>query len=200
MAGKGKIIGIRECVNCNKHIEVKHKIRMERERIFCSKKCEGEYRKSLVKDNYVCDNCGKSYHIKPSKLKLYEKHFCSMECHANYKKHAFKGEGNHQYGLKGSLNSSWKSDCKITNYGYRKIRSLNHPFRDCDDFVFEHRLVAEKFLLDDTNSVIVDGKKYLDPKLDVHHIDHNKLNNHPNNLIILTRDEHMKLHWKERNE
>ncbi len=29
---------------------------------------------------------------------------------------------------------------------------------------------------------------------DVHHIDKNKLNNHPSNLKILTRDEHKKEH------
>ena len=29
---------------------------------------------------------------------------------------------------------------------------------------------------------------------DIHHIDRNKLNNHPSNLKILTRDEHKKEH------
>lgn len=200
MGGLGKIIGIRQCTNCNQDIEVRHKARMERPNIFCCKKCEGEHRKSQVKDNCTCDYCGKRYHIKPHEFKLYEKHFCSMECHTNYKKKSFKGEGNHQYGLKGSLNASWKSDSKITIYGYRKVRNLKHPFRDCDDFIFEHRLVAEKFLLNGDNSVIVNGKRYLNPELEVHHIDHDRLNNDPNNLMILTKEAHMKLHWEERKD
>ena len=57
------------------------------------------------------------------------------------------GEGNHQFGLKGELNSSWKSNERISHYGYMLVRCLNHPFKNCDDFVFEHRLIAEKYLL-----------------------------------------------------
>jgi hypothetical protein len=32
----------------------------------------------------------------------------------------------------------------------------------------------------------------------VHHKDGNRLNNHPDNLQVMTRSEHMKEHWKER--
>lgn len=31
---------------------------------------------------------------------------------------------------------------------------------------------------------------------DVHHVDRNKLNNHPDNLQILTREEHKKVHGR----
>ena len=31
---------------------------------------------------------------------------------------------------------------------------------------------------------------------DVHHIDRNKLNNHPSSLQILTREEHKKVHGR----
>ena len=117
-----------------------------------------------------------------------------MECKKQYDSKKMKGEGNHQYGLKGKANASWKTDEKITNYGYRKIRVLDHPFRDCDDFVFEHRLVAEKYLLTEENSVEIDGKKYLKKEYDVHHIDENRLNNDPSNLLVLTKGDHKRLH------
>lgn len=105
-----------------------------------------------------------------------------------------KGANNHQFGKRGSQNSSWKSDTKITNYGYRKIRSLDHPFKDCNGFVMEHRLIAEKYLLNDANSVTINGRKYLKPELEVHHINGNKTDNRVGNLIIMTKSEHMSLH------
>lgn len=148
----------------------------------------------MKKTNCTCDFCGKEYYAKPYTLKRYKNHFCSIQCHANFKKENFKGAKNHQYGLKGDKNSSWKSDEKITIYGYKRVRCLDHPFKDCDGFVLEHRLIAEKYLLKDEYSVEVDGVKYLSPDFDVHHIDENKLNNSPDNLLIMTKEEHMSFH------
>lgn len=87
---------------------------------------------------------------------------------------------------------------KITSYGYVKIRKSEHPFKDCDGFVFEHRLVAEKYLLTDKNSITINGKRYLKPEYDVHHKDENKLNNSKDNLQIMTRSEHISYHSKKR--
>jgi len=109
------------------------------------------------------------------------------------KKETFKGKNNPQYGLKGNLNTSWKSDKRIS-HGYKLIRCPNHPFKNDDDFVFEHRLVAEKYLLNKENSVEINGIKYLLPKYEVHHKDFNKLNNDVNNLLVLTKSEHRRLH------
>lgn len=46
---------------------------------------------------------------------------------------------------------------------------------------------------------IIDGKYYLKPEIDVHHIDKNGLNNDINNLIPLTRSEHTSIHNNEKN-
>jgi hypothetical protein len=89
---------------------------------------------------------------------------------AEYRKTSMLGENNPNYGNKGSKNPLWKSDEKINSYGYKKIRCLDHPFKDCDGFVMEHRLVAEKYLLNDKNSIEVNGTRYLKPEYDVHHI------------------------------
>ena len=48
----------------------------------------------------------------------------------NLKKTSMKGKGNHQYGLKGRLNASWKTDKRITNNGYLKIYKPEHPLSD----------------------------------------------------------------------
>lgn len=191
--GISKIIAIRKCANCNKDVEIRHKDRLNRKHIFCCKKCEGEYRRNQNL-NMVCPICNKKFHLKPYLKEKYKTHYCSKHCQAIAKSIYMKNEGNHQYGLLGSKNASWKSDEKLTTYGYIKIRCLDHPFKDCDGFVFEHRLVAEKYLLTEENSVIINNKKYLNPTLIVHHKDFNKLNNDKNNLEIMTLSEHSILH------
>jgi hypothetical protein len=54
----------------------------------------------------------------------------------------------------------------------------DHPHADSRGYVYEHRLVAQEF----------------DPAKHVHHRDGNPLNNSPENLVVLTRGEHMSLH------
>lgn len=146
--------------------------------------------------NCVCPVCSKKFHLKPHSLLRYKNHFCSKECKRRYDSIAMRGAGNHQFGLTGSKNATWKSDEKISNYGYKMIRIPNHPFCNIDGFVFEHRLVAEKYLLNDGNSVEVDNKKYLNPNFVVHHKNFNKLDNRVENLEIMTKGEHSSLHSK----
>lgn len=47
----------------------------------------------------------------------------------------------------------------------------------------EHRVVMEQKL----------GRELLPGEI-VHHIDHNKKNNHPDNLMVMTQSEHARLH------
>lgn len=145
-------------------------------------------------ENCVCDVCGKAFHRKPSQIQKRKRHYCSRTCHNIDKREYMSGEKNHQYGLKGSLNASWKADEKKSHYGYIQVRCLDHPFRDGSDFVFEHRLVAEKHLLTEENSVEIDGKRYLSPEYVVHHKDFDRMNNSPENLQVMKKEEHQALH------
>ena len=144
--------------------------------------------------NCTCDVCGKKFHRKPSQIKIRKRHYCSRECHYIGKEEYMRGEGNHQYGLKGSANASWQSDIRETRYGYIQVRCLDHPFRDKAGFVLEHRLVAEEYLLTDENSVEIDGKKYLKPGYVVHHKNIDRKDNRPENLQVMTHAEHQALH------
>jgi hypothetical protein len=81
----------------------------------------------------------------------------------------------------GAKNSRWKGGIKYHAYGYRLIASPNHPNKDKQGYVREHRLVMEGVL----------GRLLL-PTEDIHHKDGNKLNNTPDNLELFSgRREHL---------
>ena len=77
--------------------------------------------------------------------------------------------------------------------GYKLIKFINHPYNS-QGYVPEHRLVAEQYLLNDNNCIVINGQKYLSPKFTVHHIDFNRLNNNPQNLMIIESNKHLTMH------
>lgn len=144
--------------------------------------------------NTVCEICGTPCYIRPSRLKVQKHITCSRTCNAIARKRWIIGEGNHQFGLKGEINSSYKGHREKIKSGYRFIRVPEHPFAEKQGWVREHRLVAERYLLTEENSIEINGELYLKPELEVHHIDENKLNNDKDNLMVLTKSEHRSLH------
>lgn len=191
------LLGIRKCDNCGQDVEIYHKERLDRKNIFCSKKCESEYKRS-ENINYTCVVCGKLIHKKPSQITKSKtgQLCCSTKCMGELRKTMYLGEDNPNYGNRGELNPNYLGrEERINVQGYRLIRLHEyHPFAIDDDWIREHRYIAEKYLMTDEQSVEIDGKRYLSPEFDVHHIDFDKLNNKPENLQIMTRSDHMKYH------
>ena len=146
--------------------------------------------------NCVCTVCGKKFHLKPSHILKSKNHYCSKHCFYEAKKEYMKGSGNHQYGLKGNKNSSWKTDRKLSRYRYIQVRCLDHPFQDKQGWVFEHRIIAEKYLLTPENSVEIEGIRYLSPTYQVHHKNFDRTDNRVENLMILSAKEHRAIHNK----
>lgn len=189
------------CAYCGKEFLCHDWRLIKRQHVFCSRKCNGQFVKEHNPNYIPCAVCGKLFYVKPSDQKQSkQERCCSRECLGKYRKKIYLGESNPNFGNRGAKNPIWKSDKKISAFGYVLVRNPNHPFANCDGFVFEHRLVAERMLLTDDNSVEVDGAKYLKPEYEVHHKDFNRQNNNPENLLVLTKSDHMKLHMELRRQ
>lgn len=184
------------CTNCGKVFECQSFRTRRMKNVYCCKKCEFEYKRKNSIKNCVCPVCGKAFHNKPSQKKKCNNNYCSKKCFNISKIEQMSGKKNHQYGIKGSANASWKSDERISFYGYRLVRKLDHPFKNTDGFVFEHRLVAETYLLNDENSVLIDGTKYLSKDFIVHHINFDRQDNSKENLLVMKKGDHERLHQK----
>ena len=152
-----------------------------------------------AEDNVMCEICGKSFHLKPSAIKRYKHHTCSKECANKLKSILYRGEGNHQYGLKGELNASFKGE-----YTTRKnVNQIDiwkyiptHPYCNRNGRVKLHRWLVEqnyvkfnpKYFEMIDNLVVLRKDSY------VHHIDGNHDNNDITNLLPVTKAEHRRIH------
>lgn len=193
---------ILNCVICNKEFERTGKQALTAKT--CSRKCMGENAKA--KPNTTCTNCGKEYHLKESAKKRYSRNmgfFCSLKCSNVYRIEHFKGENNHQFGLRGNLNASFKGDIlkkkNNNNVDLFKYVGFDYPKNKNGRVLYHRYLVQENFKLFDTRFFdFIDGKYIIKDDLDVHHKDNNHNNNDINNLEIVTRSEHTRIHNKQK--
>lgn len=167
---------------------------------YCSKECFNIGKKA--KANTICIQCGKPIYRKLSQ-RLKHKHgdFCSYECLNIWKQTAYSGRGNHQYGLKGTLNASYKGD-EIQSKNIKQIDDLiycpNHPRASKAGRIRKYIvLVEQNYHLFDKKYFYFDGENYyLKKGVVVHHIDQNHNNNVIENLMPLTISEHTLIHQK----
>lgn len=87
-----------------------------------------------------------------------------------------------KYLPKGKNHWNWK-DGKKKNHGYVMIFSPYHPHCDQQGYVREHRLVMEKFI-----------GRFLDKYEVVHHKNGIKNDNRPENLMLLSKVDHDRMH------
>ena len=171
---------------------------------FCSYKCYEEWQKWNKTPNCRCVICKKEMYIKPSRLKRIKNGItCSLDCANKLKSIYMTGEGNHQYGLKGELNSSFKGKETIEhnhNIDDIMVYDPTHPYANDSGRVKKHRLLVEQNhkLFDDKFFLEKGGRIVLKREYQVHHKDGNHNNNDINNLEILTRSEHTSIHNKEK--
>lgn len=171
---------------------------------FCSQECQ--HKTLHAKPDVECTYCHKKFHMKKYQLQHYARSmgvFCSRACETRYRSLWFRGENNHQFGLKGDKNASFKIgvlDKKNNKLIERMVYAPNRVDANRSGRIPEHRLVVEenweRFRPDAFE--LRDGQHVLKHGYDVHHIDGNHNNNELSNLAVLTRGEHTSLHNKEK--
>lgn len=90
---------------------------------------------------------------------------------------------------RGANHPNWKGGRKELKTGYVYIYSPDHPYATKQGYVFEHRLIAEEKI-----------GHYLTPYEVVHHMDGDRTNNDPDNLVVKKRHEHVSDHFKASHE
>lgn len=130
-----------------------------------------------------CDECGKSFQVTNSRANeaVKKKHnkFCSKECKkTNWDRTSAVRLHDH---IREIGSSAFKGGIGITTDGYIWIRIKNKGYQH--DQIKLHRYLMQIKL----------GRKLKSTEI-VHHIDENKLNNDIDNLMIVTRSEHNKIH------
>lgn len=86
----------------------------------------------------------------------------------------------------GSNNSQWKGGRRIASHGYIEIYMPEHPHASSRGTVYEHRLVMERMI-----------GRYLTSEESVHHVDEDKSNNAPDNLMLFENEAAHQRHHQE---
>lgn len=81
---------------------------------------------------------------------------------------------------------NYGSGKRNTPAGYVEVWAPGHPMANADGYALEHRYVMHELGYD------LSGRQ-------VHHVDHDKANNDPSNLRVLTPAEHAAMHAAEPN-
>lgn len=81
-------------------------------------------------------------------------------------------------------NPNWKGGRSVASNGYVLVKAPGHHLADSRGYAYEHRIVAEQKI-----------GRHLREGEQVHHIDHDKTNNAPENLeVVPSRAHHARLH------
>ncbi len=169
------------CVQCERpFLSRPNEVRNGRR--FCSHSCRGRWFHGgrNVKNRKVdlaCECCGASFRVSPSKVVNTgtgsPRRFCSRACRDRF--------------LVAENATSWKGGRYLDPAGYVLVYRPGHPRARWNGHAYEHVLVAE-----------AKAGRPLEKGEHVHHVDGNKANNDPANLLVLSASDHMRLHARQR--
>ena len=151
---------------------------------FCSKTCYDQDRKRYHKERNktykratipkICKECGIEFQCSNQTNKRF---LCSMACQRSY-----VGRKNRKFiDIPSCLeNPARKLD---KNIGYVRIYVPMHPEANTRGYVYEHRMIAEQMI----------GRRLVKGEI-VHHKNGKRHDNRPENLEVMDKHEHARLH------
>lgn len=132
---------------------------------FCSKACHDKWQ-GRNRVQLVCEVCGKEFSLSPG-MSNRTGRWCSRECEVSTRR---KRVLDRMHNGRPAL---------VDSNGYVRIYQPDHPSAYANGRVLEHRVVAEERL----------GRP-LGPDDHVHHVNGDKADNRPENLVVLGHGEH----------
>lgn len=172
------------CEYCGEIKEKEYKFFKKSSHHFCSQRCyinweqnfrSGKNNPSYSKLKTICDYCDKKIEVKKCHMKKYKYHFCNSKCFGKWKSENWSRE----------KSVFWRGGISFEPYGIEFNKKLKETIRKRDNFTCQ-----------------VCGKLEKDKAHTTHHIDYNKQNNHPTNLLLLcvschTRTNYNRHYWKD---
>lgn len=166
---------------------------------YCSNDCYNSVRRGAPKKDKgnpryycSCEQCGVSFRVTLTRKDTAR--FCSRKCQSQSP--AFRLECSESQ--RGEKSWRWTGGLHQLKTGYVRERGRTSG----KTFRFEHRLIIERAIFKAEPNhpflIEVDGKKKLNPKVEVHHIDRNRSHNEFSNLLAVTKDAHAQLHHRNK--
>ena len=168
---------------------------------FCSYHCYEKWLMFNNTPNCKCAVCGRPMYLKQYRINRAKNGVvCSDECNKLNRAKFMSGEGNHQYGIKGKDNASFKGELIYNDAGYILEYRPDHPKANNRGRVLQHRLVVEDNheLFDSKFFSEIDGSFILKDEFVVHHKNEIVTDNRIENLQIMTKGDHIRLHNSEK--